>query len=154
MTIAKTVEKFLNEHAVRYKVLEHPRSMSSRETANASHLPPSDIAKAVVLGDDKGYVMAVLPSDRHVELHKLAEKLGRSLDLVSEARLGAVFKDCEPGAIPPLGPAYNMETIVDESLVGHDKIWFVAGDHDRLCAVSGEDFVRLLSRARFARFSH
>lgn len=154
MTVAKTIESFLQQHAVHYTVLEHPRSLSSRETVGATHLAPADIAKAVILGDDKGYVMAVIPSDRYVELHQLSEKLGRKLDLISESRLAPVFKDCEPGAIPPIGPAYNMETIVDESLVGRKKVWFVAGDHYRLFAVDGDDFVRLLGQAQFSRFSH
>ena len=47
-----------------------------------------------------------------------------------------------------------METVVDESLVGRKEIWFVAGDHYRLIRVDGDDFVRLLARAQFGRFSH
>jgi prolyl-tRNA editing enzyme YbaK/EbsC (Cys-tRNA(Pro) deacylase) len=43
---------------------------------------------------------------------------------------------------------------VDESLVGRNKVWFVAGDHYRLIAVDGDDFVRMLGRAQFGRFSH
>lgn len=155
MSVAKTVENFLHQHAVPYTVVEHPRSLSSKETADTAHLSPRDVAKAVVLGDDEGHVvMAVVPGDRYVEVHKLAEKVGRQLHLVSEDRVEPIFKDCEPGAIPPLGPAYQMETIVDESLVGRRKVWFVAGDHYRLVAVAGDDFVRLLGQAQFGRFSH
>ena len=154
MTVARTLENYLREHAVPYKVVEHPRAVSSKATAGAAHLEPDDVAKAVLLGDERGYVMAVLPGGRHVELHKLCDKLRRKLGLVSEERLARVFQDCELGAIPPIGPAYNIETVVDESLVGRKRVWFVGGDHDRLLAVEGEDFVRLLGRARFGRFSH
>ncbi|MFL6656282.1 MAG: aminoacyl-tRNA deacylase [Sulfurifustis sp.] len=154
MSAARTVEAFLLEHAVRYTVLEHPRSLSSKETSSVTHLPPDEIAKAVILGDEKGYLMAVIPADHHVEMRTLCEKLGRRLDLVAESRLPPIFKDCELGAIPPIGPAYNIETIVDASLVGRKKIWFVAGDHYRLLGVDGKDFVRMLASAQFSQFSH
>lgn len=154
MSVARTVESFLHERAVRYTVLEHPRSLSSKETSSITHLPPDDIAKAVVLGDEKGCLMAVIPADHHVDVHMLCEKLGRRLDLVAEPRLLRMFKDCELGAIPPLGPAYHMDTIVDASLVGRKKVWFVAGDHYRMLGVDGEDFVRMLGSARFSQFSH
>jgi Ala-tRNA(Pro) deacylase len=154
MTVAKTIENFLEQHRVGYRVSDHSRAMSSKQTAAAAHVPPADVAKAVVLGDANGYVMAVVPADRYVELHRLTDKLGRQLEVVNETRLAPVFKDCEIGAIPPLGPAYHMETIVDESLVGRKKVWFAAGDHDHLICVDGEDFVRLLGQARFARLSH
>lgn len=154
MSVAKTVEAFLQEHGVRYTVLEHPRSLSSKETSSVTHLPPDDIAKAVILGDEKGYLMAVIPADHHVDMHTLCGKLRRRLDLVAESRLPPVFKDCDLGAIPPIGPAYHLETIVDASLVGRKQIWFVAGDHYRLFGVDGEDFVRMLRNARFSRFSH
>lgn len=154
MAIAKTVEKYLQENGVRYTIAEHPHSISSTRTAEAAHVPPQQMAKAVVLWDRKGYVMAVLPGDRHVELHKLSDTLGRQLQLLDESRLAPVFKDCELGAIPPIGPAYNMDTIVDDDLVGQEHIWFVGGDHDRLIGVSGGDFLHLLRQARYGRFTH
>lgn len=154
MTIAKTVENYLQQNGVHYTVLDHPPSISSKQTAAAAHVPPRQLAKAVVLWDRNGYVMAVVPSDHYVELHKLSGKLGRRLELLNETRLAPVFGDCEPGAIPPLGPAYNVETIVDDSLVGQERIWFVGGDHNRLIGVSGDDFLHLLRQARYARLSH
>ncbi len=154
MSIANTVANYLKQNMVAYTVIDHPRSMSSRETAVAAHMPPDDIAKAVVLSDRKGYLMVVIPGDRHVELGKLVHKLGRPLRLADEERVAPVFKDCELGAIPPIGPAYNMDTMVDESLVGKKRVCFVSGDHGRLICVDGEDFLHLLRQARYGQFSH
>lgn len=154
MVIAKTVERYLHEHGTHYEIVPHSSSMSSRQTAAAAHVPADQIAKAVVLGDDNGFLMAVIPGDRHVELHKLSDKFRRRLALVAERRIAPIFKDCEPGAIPPIGPAYGMATVVDDSLVGRKRVFFVAGDHENLMCVDGEAFVRLLSEARHGRFSH
>lgn len=154
MTIAKTVEHYLQEHGTEYTVVRHRPAMSSKETAAAAQVPAEEIAKAVVLGDERGFVMAVIPGDRHVQLHKLSEKFHRRFALVAEQRIAPIFKDCEPGAIPPLGPAYGMATVVDDSLVGRSYVFFVAGDHDNLVRVDGEAFVRLLGSAQHGQFSH
>lgn len=154
MAIAKTVERYLREHGTAYAVVPHAPSMSSKETAAAAHVRPEQIAKAVVLADDRGFLMAVLPGDRHVQLHRLSDRLRRRFALVNEQRIAPIFKDCDLGAIPPLGPAYGMQTIVDDSLVGRKLVFFVAGDHDELIQVDGDAFVHLLSSAQHGQFSH
>lgn len=154
MSIAKTIEDYLRQNAVAYVVVDHSRSLTTQQTAAVAHIPAEQIAKAVILSDEDGYVMAVIPGDRHVEVKSLSRKLGRRLQLADEMRMTSVFKDCQPGAIPPIGPAYNIETVVDESLVGRQKLCFVGGDHDRLICVDGDDFVRLLEPVDYGRFSH
>ena len=64
--------------------------------------------------DEVGYLMAVLPGDRHLGVETLSKKLGRKLRLATESRLVPVFKACDPGAISPLGPAYGMQTVLDD----------------------------------------
>lgn len=154
MSIAKTVVDFLQKNRVAYDVLVHPRTRSSKATLEAAHLPAERFAKAVVLRDAKGYVMAVVPGCRHVSMNKLCEKLGRSLELAQESGIVRMFKDCDSGAIPPLGPAYGMETIVDDSLVGQPEVYFEAGDHEELIRMDGDQFLLLLKEARHGQFTH
>lgn len=154
MTIAKTVEDYLQQNRIAYDVVPHPHTSSTRGTVQTAHVPADRVAKAVVLHDDSGYVMAVVPGSRHVSVKTLSKKLGRELSLAEEGSLVPVFKDCEVGAIPPLGPAYGMETIVDDSLVGQPEIYFEAGDHEELIRVKGEQFLSLLREARHGQFTH
>lgn len=154
MPVAKTVMTYLQSHQIPYAVVPHRRTLSSRETAAAAHVSAECLAKAVVFWDHQGYLMAVVPSDRHVGVDSLSNKLGRQLALADESRIAPVFKDCDLGAIPPLGPAYGMETIVDDSLVGLAEVYFEAGDHEELIRVDGEQFLRILNQARHGRFSH
>ena len=154
MPVAKTVMTYLQSHQIPYAVVPHRRTLSSRETAEAAHVSAECLAKAVVFWDHQGYLMAVVPGDRHVGVDSLSDKLGRRLELADESRIAPVFKDCDLGAIPPLGPAYGMETIVDDSLVGLAEVYFEAGDHEELIRVDGEQFLRILNQARHGRFSH
>jgi Ala-tRNA(Pro) deacylase len=154
MPAAQTVVNYLQTHQIPYTILPHRRTVSSRETAEAAHVSVEQLAKAVIFWDPAGYLMAVVPGDRHVGVETLSGKVGRKLMLADESRIAPVFRDCDPGAIPPIGPAYGMETIIDDSLVGLPEIYFEAGDHEDLIRVDGEQFLRMLNPAQHGQFSH
>jgi Ala-tRNA(Pro) deacylase len=154
MTVARTVKMYLESQEVEYQLVAHPRSFSSKETAAAAHIPEDHIAKAVILKDELGFLMAVIPASNWIKLHALQEELDRTLELATESEVDGLLKDCQPGAVPPLGPAYELETILDEALTTLAQVCFEAGDHEHLVRVSGEDFRRLLGGARHAYISH
>lgn len=150
MTIARTVVSSLEQHGVPYDVISHPHSLRSSDTAKAASVPPGEIAKPVILADDQGYVMAVVPGDDHVDLNRVSHLLGRHLRVVNEGTLAHLFTDCELGAIPPLGPAYGLATVVDDRVLATAHVCFVAGDHDELVRVDQASFRLLIDGARHA----
>ena len=152
MSIANRVSDYLTEQDADYEVLTHPHSSTSMETAQLAHVPGDRIAKSVVLEDDRGYLLAVLPASCQVDLGELHRSTNRNLGLATEYELGALFDDCEPGAVPPFGSVYDLETIVDESLVEQSDVYFEAGDHERLVHVSGETFENLLGDVQHSYF--
>jgi Ala-tRNA(Pro) deacylase len=154
MATAHRLEDYMMRHGVRYDVVMHPHSHSSMETAELAHVPGDRLAKSVVLEDDDGYVMAVLPSTHHVRLGKLSRELNRNLRLATESELPALFADCEKGAIPPVGLAYGMTTIVDDGLAEQPEIYCEAGDHETLLRMNRDAFMALMEHADRARFSH
>ena len=154
MSIANTVGSYLDSHHVEYELMSHPVSYSSHATANASHIREDHIAKAVVLKDDKGYAMVVIPGSDWVKLHALQKELGRDFHLAEEFELKGLFKDCEIGAIPPIGQAYGLETYLDERLNSLANVYFEAGDHQHLVHVEGEGFHELFRGIRHGHFCH
>jgi Ala-tRNA(Pro) deacylase len=145
MSIANTVKTYLQAHNI-------PYTASSKETVDAAHVPAGQLAKAVILGDREGYLMAVLPSNRRIDVQILSATLGRDLVVVPEHRMGALFKDCEFGAVPPLGLAYGMSTVVDDCLSEQPEIYFEAGDHEEVIHVDGARFREVLQGAARAQF--
>jgi Ala-tRNA(Pro) deacylase len=154
MSIAATVQQYLNEHAVDYTLIPHSHTGSSHETADSSHVPEDHVAKAVIVKDNAGYVMVVVPASHWVEVKHLHQELDRDLQLATETELARLFPDCEPGAVPPLGPAYNLETCLDETLVSLANVYFESGDHEQLVHISGDDFKKLMSGVRHGHYSH
>jgi Ala-tRNA(Pro) deacylase len=72
-----------------------------------------------------------------------------------ESELGSLFADCEIGALPAIGPAYGMETFIDDTIAEQPDIYFEAGDHEQLIHVSAEAFETLMGeRVQRGHFSH
>jgi Ala-tRNA(Pro) deacylase len=153
MAIAHTVERYIAERGIPYDVISHERSHSSAQSAELAHVPGDRLAKSVILEDDDGYVMAVLPSTCHVRLGRLSRELNRRLRLATEKKLPDLFGDCDLGAIPPVGLAYGVSTIVDDDIAQQPEIYFEAGDHEKLIRMSREDFRTLMDHAGRARFA-
>lgn len=152
MAIAPLVEDYLSRHGARYDVVSHPRSQSSIETAELAHVPGERLVKSVVLEDDDGMLLAVLPSTLSVHIGHLSAETHRRLRLAEESELQSLFPDCSVGAIPPLGPAYGVRTILDDSLEGQQEIYFEAGDHEHLVHMTAEQFLALVGPAQRVHF--
>ena len=153
MTIAATVQRYLNDCGVEYEVVEHARTMTSSRTAEVGHVSGDRLAKAVVLRSEGGYTMAVLPASCHLRLGEIQDYLARPVGLATEKEVGQLFDDCELGAIPPVGKPYGMDMIVDDSLAELPDVYFEAGDHVSLIHVNAMAFQRLTAEARHGRFS-
>jgi Ala-tRNA(Pro) deacylase len=154
MGIAITLKNFLDSKGVHYDVLHHPLSTHSSETAEAAHVPGGSLAKSVLMEDDnQEYLLAVLPTTHYVHINKLSNQLNRQLYLASEQEAAGLFADCEVGAIPALGEAYGLDTIVDDNLNNCKDIYIEAGDHENLIHLTRADFHRLMRHAKHGSFT-
>jgi Ala-tRNA(Pro) deacylase len=153
MAIAITLKDFLETSGIHYDIVQHPYTASSMFTATEAHVSGEQLAKGVVLKDDKGYLVAVVPSTHHVQLGKLRKQYGRYFCLADERDLHALFNDCSDGAIPPIGDAYGVEVIFDDRLNECEEIYFEAGDHMGLVHVSTVEFRSLMGKARHGMIS-
>ena len=152
MSIAPQLRQFLDESQANYDVVEHRPTRSAMETPRSCDIPAERLAKAVLLDTaDDDHLLAVLPSDRRVELSELRTELGSKPRLSNEAEVGKLFRDCELGSLPPVG--YGITTIVDDSLERQPDVYFEAGDHKSLVHMDGAEFSRLTQDARHGRFS-
>jgi Ala-tRNA(Pro) deacylase len=148
MTIAKKLQDYIDSEGITYDTVAHHRTATSSQTAEAAHVPGSRLAKSVVVHHEMGYVLAVVPATHRVELSTLQDVMN------SEDEVSTLFSDCDVGAVPPIGSAYGVPVILDESLDNASDIYFEAGDHKTLVHMSGANFRNLMKGAQIARFSH
>jgi len=154
MALAAIIKEYLENLKLSYELVAHSHSSSALRSAEAAHVPGDLIAKSVLLGDDTSYVLAVIPASHRLELERLNTLTGRTLELVHEDEIEAAFADCERGAIPAVGEAYGIDTIVDNALFSLRQVYFEAGDHEHLVRVAAEDFRKVMGGAQHARISH
>lgn len=153
MTIATKLKAYLDQHQTEYRTIKHMQTASSMETAEMARVPGDRLAKGVILKDENGVLMVVLPSDYHVDIDVLSTRTGRALAFAEEEAVTALFPDCKPGAVPPVGPAYGVETIWDTRLGSEDTVYVEAGDHQTLLEMSGRAFHELMAPAERGHFS-
>ncbi len=150
MSLARTVNYALSLTRVDYQILRHHHSVTALAAARTAQVDPQHLAKAVVLQDEIGPLLAVVPASERLDLDKLRAELRRSaLDFMPEAELMQLFFDCDKGAIPPLGPDYRVPTVVDTRLRHVDEVYFEAGDHEDLVHVDQTSFRTLMRGAEY-----
>lgn len=153
MSIPSRLKSYLEQAGAQFEVLDHSHSRCSAETARVARIPTRQLAKSVIVEDDAGCVMAVVPGHTTVMLAVLARLLGRkNLRLSDESRIAALFDGCDRGAVPPVGMAWGIETIVDDELGACDVVYAEAGDHEHLLRMSQQQFHRLMESSRHGHF--
>lgn len=145
MAIPASVSEFLDRHDARYSVLTHPIAYTAQEEAAAAHVPGHEWAKVVVCVADDRPVLAVLPAPLKIDLPRLREVTHvSSLRLAREQEFKGLYTDCEIGAMPPFGPLYHQDVVVDETLTHDREIVFDAGSHREAIRMPYTEFARLV----------
>lgn len=138
------LKEFLEGQKVKYVSLRHSAAYTAQEIAASAHIPGKDLAKTVVVKLDGKMAMAVLPASYRVDFDGLKQAAGvKRVELATEAEFKGMFPDCEPGAMPPFGNLYGLDTFADESLRQDEEIAFNAGSHTELVRLAYNDFERL-----------
>ena len=144
MTTLRRCLDMLERHQIPYVHTTHPNAYRAREVADAEHLPPSVLAKTVIVRGPNGYAMAVLPADCKINFEQLAGTLNfEHLRLATEEEVRQLFPESEVGAMPPFGHFYGMPVYLDARLAEEPYILFNAGTHRDAIHIGVWDYVRL-----------
>ena len=108
MAIALTLQKYLAAKNVHYDLMTHKPTRSSVRTAEACRVSYDRVAKAVLLRDETGYSLAILPASHHISFPELRSQLGDDVGLATEREAAELFQDCAPGALPAVGECYGL----------------------------------------------
>lgn len=152
MRMAMTLQRRLDKAHCDYDLVPHAHSSTSLESARAAGVPAERVAKSVLLDDRHGnYLMAVLPANRHLDMSKV--RATGPWQLTRESGLPHLFGDCERGAIPAVGDAYEIKMLLDPTLTRQGDVYVEAGNHDYLVHMSMEQYLKLVPRAEVREVS-
>lgn len=155
MPIPYVAMNYLCEQEIEYEVINHPRTDNLEQAAGLTRVPLHKFARCIMLKDDNGLVMVVLPVNYVLDFNAIHTNLGRPfLDLADPDDFSEIFSGCENGSYPPIGEAFNVESLVDESLLDGEHVYFEPGIHTALLRICGSGFCKISKNARKGRFAH
>ncbi len=137
---------YLRSRRVWFEQLLHSPASSSTKRAHSVHVPGRCVAKTVLVKAGDRFVLAVLPSTRRVELDRLSGLLGLAVTdvrLATGDELVDIFKDCEPGVVPPFGRLYELDTILDTSLTEVAELIFGGNTRHEGLRMRSDDYVAI-----------
>jgi Ala-tRNA(Pro) deacylase len=145
---ANRLTRYLDEHGIKYVSTRHSPAFTAAEVAVSAHVTSRSFAKTVVIKVDDVPAMLVLPANRRILIHDLREMLETEyVKLASEREIRELFPDCELGAMPPIGPLYDLKVHVAAGLTQEREITFNAGTHTETITMAYTDFERLVHPA-------
>lgn len=147
MAIAITLIEYLSKNKVKYELVKHKHTAASLDSSKSAHIPSSHMSKPVVLVNKSGeHIMAIVSAGNRLSLPRLNNITGQEYSLVSEQKLAELFPDCDRGAIPAMGEAYQMKMLVDDSLLATEHVYIEAGDHDHLIKMPHTQYINMLDK--------
>ena len=139
-TVSDRLANFLTEKSIPFEVLEHEPVYTSEQAAEVRGVSLSSGAKALICKINGGYVLFVIPGDRRLATKHVRKELGfKKFRFANEDEL-LELSGLTPGAIPPFGSLWSIQTICDLALAEEEKINFNAGDHCISFSMSFKDY--------------
>ncbi len=155
MALANIVQEYLEKSKLPYWAISHPPNKTLQQIAEHMQISTRCLVRVILLRDSHGQLtMAILPSSHILDFTLLCGIVGRDLDPLYGDELSRHFKDCQPGSHPPLPEIFNLTSLVDNSLLDTEQVYFDGGDNDTLVCMDSTDFRTLLKNSRWENFAH
>ena len=138
------VSAYLRAAGVEARLEEFGEGTPTAETAaRAIGCEPGLIVKSLVFDCDGAAAVVLVPGDRRADPAKVARAVGCARAKVAghdEVRSATGF---EPGAVAPFPLPLVERVLIEQTLLGHDRVWVGAGSSKHMAGLSPRDLVRL-----------
>ena len=108
------------------------------EAAEALGLDPERVYKTLVVAAGDRFVVCIVPAAEQLDLRSLGKKVQLAPTARAESVTGYVA-----GGISPLGQRKRLDTLVDESALGHATVFVSAGRRGLEIELAPADLVAL-----------
>lgn len=145
MDLFNKIKQLLDDNKISYQKYNHPPTKTSEESAKYRGVSLKIGAKAILLKDKKGFLIAVVPADRRLDSKKLKKVLqSKKLRFSTEEELKELT-GCDKGSLPPFGSFFNLKIIADKALFEEEEIAFNAGSLENSIKMKTKDYTDLVN---------
>ncbi len=147
------IVEILNREKMQFKIIEHKAVFTSKDAALVRGTELKQGCKALILKTEDGYVQAVVPGDKEIDLKQFQRiTLFKHLELADAASVKRV-SGCDIGAVPPFGNLFGLKVYFDKRITENEIVAFNAGSHIKSITMRAKDLRQLVGPV-IAEFSH
>lgn len=144
---------YLNSLFINYLIFEMTGNQTVDEAAKRMGIAPHAILRPVLLADDLGQVMAILPSDYFLDFNLFCKKLDRDLvPLTKEEEQNFIYKNGFQ-CLYPLPEAFAVQGIVEDSVLAHELIYLHDAEGHAMIGMKQEEFAKFLQHSTHISFA-
>lgn len=111
------------------------------EAAAALSVPPRQVFKTLLVEDDRGLAVALVPVDRSLDLKAVAAALGRKKVAMADPAVAERSTGYVVGGISPIGQKKPLPTVLDASAADLDLVYVSGGRRGLDLSLSPADLV-------------
>jgi len=148
--IASDIEERLRRSGADFRILEHAPVFTSEQAAIARGVELRTGVKALVCKtSDGGFLLALCPADRRVDLGLIARLEGTKRICLASPEEVREVTDCEIGSVPPFGHRTPLKTYMDRRLLENERVNFNIGLHTRSASIGSGDLLGIIHPVLF-----
>lgn len=151
MWIVQITQKFIKSRNIEHCAHKFPPLQEVEDAETLAHLPSGSAIKSLLLKDQFGLVLVVIPAAHRLNLSNVCSQMRRRLEIVGEEDHRRLMKGMHPKFTPPLGDAYGIKTIIDEAILNAKKVIFSAGDNTNFIEISLQNYLAQAQNATFLK---
>lgn len=139
------IVEFLRGQSVPFRLVEHPPTLTSEDSARERGEPLGTGAKALLVKADDSFRLLVIPADARLDSKLARKSLGvRDLRFATAEELDKIV-GVPTGAVPPFGEPLVPLTLTADNGVGraYGKVAFNAGSRTTSIIMATEDWERV-----------
>jgi Ala-tRNA(Pro) deacylase len=122
------VQASLDGRGITYETIPHAGTYTTLAEAKALHIPADEVLKTVVLREDDGFAIAIIPASCRLDMSRVHEVIpARDLRLATEEEIEAAFPEFELGALPAVPELLGYPAYIDPKVFEHETVAFAAG---------------------------
>jgi Ala-tRNA(Pro) deacylase len=139
-SVEERLRTYFDDRGIKYRVFDHEPAATAEEYHAVVGTRYEQMPKAVFLRysrqEGERFAILALQAYKRADLKRIASLLdARTVRLGTRQQLRDMT-GCEFGELPPVGPLFGLESLLDQDLLSEETLYFSAGSLTRSFAVT------------------
>lgn len=153
MAIPAKLTKYLEQHKIKYEIVEHRKVFTALDAVHTQKLKPQLQVKTLVMRLDNDYALALLTANRNLDKGKFKQTVNKcakqakqkaikKIDFAKEAWMKKHLIG-KVGATPAFGKLLKLPVYMDSLVYKNKQLQINSGEYTASLKISLKDFVKL-----------